>query len=268
MKSEHCQFTNPEKTMHHPFEIVAHRGVLDQAPENTLQAFERAIQIGVDAVEFDVRLTADWVPVVYHYLYLDEITTSRGPIFDYTLNQIREMRLQGYGNEFRISTFEEVLEKIGGRIGMEIELKGPEPEAAQIVGETLRGFKHLWDTIEVTSFEPKLLTDLKEFCPGLTTDLLFPRSEPWMKLDVVAYLALHRARLAGARAVHLHPSQLNTEVVSFIRTGGIEIHAWDVDDLEALNQIMALAIPKFSTDKTLQAIKFRKKIIDHESSIQ
>ena len=175
------------------------------------------------------------------------------------------MRFQGYGEEFQISTLEEVLESISGRIGMEIELKGPEPETAQIVGGILRKFRHIWDTIEVTSFEPKLLVDLKISCPGMTTDLLFPRSEPWMKLDVVTYLAQHRARLAGARAVHLHPSQLTDEVVTSIRAGGIQIHAWDVDDLETLNQVVTLEIPKFSTDKPLQAINFRKKIIDHES---
>jgi len=249
--------------MRPPFEIVAHRGVLDQAPENTLQAFERAIQIGVDAVEFDVRLTADRVPVVYHYFYLGEITTTTGTIFDITLDQLRDVCFQGYKDEYQISTFEEVLQAIGGRIGMEIELKGPEPEAAQIVGGILRKFKHLWDTIEVTSFEPKLLTDLKIFCPGLTTDLLFPRSEPWMKLDVVAYLAHHRARLAGAQAVHLHPSQLTEEVVTSIRAGGIEVHAWDVDDLETLDQIVTLEIPKISTDNPKQAVKFRNGFIDH-----
>lgn len=52
------------------FEIVAHRGAHDQVPENTLPAFERAIELGADAVELDVRLTADGIPVVYH-LYVN-----------------------------------------------------------------------------------------------------------------------------------------------------------------------------------------------------
>jgi glycerophosphoryl diester phosphodiesterase len=57
----------------HTFEIVAHRGVATQYPENTIPAFLRAIELGADAVELDVRLTKDKIPVVYHYYYLDKI---------------------------------------------------------------------------------------------------------------------------------------------------------------------------------------------------
>ena len=153
-----------------------------------------------------------------------------------------------------IPTLEAVLAEIGGQIGLEIELKGPEPEAVDILADVLDRHKHLWDTIEVTSFEPALLIALKQRCPGLAVDLLFPRSEPWMRLDVVAYLALHRARLAGARGVHLHPSQLSPEVVATVRGGGIEIHAWEVNDAPTLNAMLALGIPKLCTDHPQQML--------------
>lgn len=54
--------------------IVAHRGTTS-GPENTLEAFRRALDLGADAIELDVRLTRDQRPVVYHYFYL-EIDTS------------------------------------------------------------------------------------------------------------------------------------------------------------------------------------------------
>ncbi|MCA9910557.1 MAG: glycerophosphodiester phosphodiesterase [Anaerolineae bacterium] len=234
-------------------EIVAHRGATEHAVENTLPALRRAVALGVDAVEFDVRLTADRVPVVYHYFYLDEITSLPGPIFNYTLKQLQGARFDG-APDARIPTFEAVLDEIGGQIGLEIELKGPEPEAVDIFASVLNQHKPLWEAIEVTSFEPALLTALKQRCPGITVDLLFPRSEPWMRPDVVAYLALHRARLAGARAVHLHPSQLSAEVVATLRAGGIEIHAWDVNDAPTLRAMQALGIPKLCTDHPQQML--------------
>ncbi len=233
------------------FEIVAHRGVPTEAPENTIPSFQRAIDLGADAVELDVRLTADQTPVVYHYFYLDEFSSLSGPIFQYTFDQLPSTQ------PFSIPTLYEVLETIGGQVGLEIEIKGPEPESSEIVAASLCKFKHLWESIEVTSYEPMLLIDIQQRCPGLTTDLLFPRSEDWMKLDVVTYLAIQRARLAQARAVHLQPTQLSQEVVSTIRQHGIEVHAWDVNDEASLKTILELNIPRICTDRVQQALEFR-----------
>lgn len=247
--------------MPHRFDIVAHRGVPNELPENTLPSFERAIQLGADVIELDVRLTRDRVPVVYHYFYLGETTPASGPIFEYTLDQIRDVKIPGVGGSvdqsFRIPTLREVLDTLGGRIGLEIEIKGPEPESPAIVARVLNDYKQLWESIEITSFEPALLTKFQRLCPGLITDLLFPRSEDWMQLDVVAYLALHRARLAGARAVHLHSTQLSVEVVSAVRSSGIEVHAWEVDDEKSLRRIWELQIPRICTNHLRQALAFR-----------
>jgi len=246
------------------FEIVAHRGVPTEAPENTIPSFERAIDLGADAVELDVRLTRDRVPVVYHYLYLDEATPLSGPIFDFTYDQLRDVEVLSSGGNnikgYRISTLREILETLGGRIDLEIEIKGPEPESSGIIGPVLLDHKQLWQTIEITSYEPTLLLGIKQLCPGLPTDLLFPRSEEWMGLDVVAYVAAHRARLASARAVHLHPSQLSPEVVSTVRSHGVDIHAWDVNDEESLHRIVKLGIPRICTDELQRALTFRRLI--------
>jgi len=246
------------------FEIVAHRGVPTEAPENTIPSFERAIDLGADAVELDVRLTRDRVPVVYHYFYLNEATPLSGPIFDFTYDQLRDVEVLSTGlsriTGCRISTLREILETLGGRIDLEIEIKGPEPESSGIIGSVLLDYRHLWQTIEITSYESTLLLDIKQLCPGLPTDLLFPRSQEWMGLDVVAYVAVHRARLAGARAVHLHPSQLSPGVVSTIRSHGVEIHAWDVNDEESLNRVVELGILKICTDELQRALDFRQRI--------
>lgn len=247
-----------------PFQIVAHRGIPDEAPENTLASFERAIALGADAVELDVRLSADGVPVVFHYYYLEMCTTAAGPIFNFSLEQLRAVQVFCRQNPAvsagRISTLAEVLEAIGGRIGLEIEIKGPEPEAPEIIGRVLRDFSPLWESIEITSYEPALLLAIQQVCPGITADLLFPRSEPWMRLEVAAYQAAQHARLARARAVHLHPTQLNEQVVRSVHGYGIEIHAWDVNDEAALRLVSELGIPRICTDHFLQAKAFRKSI--------
>jgi glycerophosphoryl diester phosphodiesterase len=252
------------------FEITAHRGVHTEFAENTLPAFRRAIELGADAVELDVRLTRDLVPIVYHYFYLTDTypvpplggsAGLAGTVFDYTWDELQHA--QAAGNDAaqsrKIPLFREVLEAIGGQIGLEIEIKGPEPECVDIIARVLHEYRHLWDSIELTSYEPVLLLAMRERCPGLPTDLLLPRSESWMKLDVVAHLAIHRSRLAHARAVHLHPTQLSPGVVSTVRAAGIEIHAWDVNDEQALQAAAEFDIPKICTDRLQQALEFRQR---------
>jgi glycerophosphoryl diester phosphodiesterase len=247
-----------------PFEIVAHRGIALEAPENTIAAFQQAVELGADVVELDVRLTADKIPVVYHYYYLHENTSASGAIFNFTLAQLRDVRVfcmnNPAANEGRISTLEEILEMFSGKIGFEIEIKGPEPESPEIIGTVLNRFKDFWDTFEITSYQPALLLEIQRVCPGITVDLLFPRSENWMKLDVVQYQALHFARLARARAVHLHPSQLSAEVVHALRSQGIEIHAWDVNDESSLEIVTEHEIPRICTDNFNQALAFRNSL--------
>jgi glycerophosphoryl diester phosphodiesterase len=243
------------------FQIVAHRGVTAAAPENTMAGFRRALELGIDAVELDVRLTRDRRPAVYHYYYLDGFTTGSGPIFDRNAAHLGSLRVRDRDGAatHRIPMLDEVLDEFAGRLGLEIELKGPEPEAAQIVGSLLARFRSSWNKIELTSFEPAILASLRLQCSGIAAALLFPRSEGWMHGDVVAYSALQRARLATADAVHLHPSQLDKEVVATIRAAGLEVHAHSVNDEGSLQLAIALDLPWICSDEPERALAFRRE---------
>lgn len=235
-------------------ELIAHRGLVNPAPENTFAAFQAAIDAGADGIELDVRLTADQVPVVYHYYYLWVNTNVQAAVFALPLDELRRARVRHGVGEYleAIPTLEDTLHHFVGKIGLEIELKGPEPECASLVGDLLSGFKQYWPSFEVTSFEPALLHRIQAKCPGIAADLLIPRSEDWMQNDVVIYQAIQRGRLAHARAIHLHPSQLSQEAVEQVRAAGMEVHVWDVNDAEALTKMTELDIPKVCTDDLRQ----------------
>ncbi len=96
--------------------VIAHRGASAEEKENTLPAFERAIELGADFVEFDVQASSDGGLVVYHDLRLDRLTSARGPLRTRSLAELRELG---------IATLEEVLELTAGRIGVMMELKSP-----------------------------------------------------------------------------------------------------------------------------------------------
>jgi glycerophosphoryl diester phosphodiesterase len=245
-----------------PFRIVAHRGVTARAPGNTMAAFRAALELGADAIEMDVRLSSDGVPVVHHNWYIDENMTHPAMICGLTALQLRDLRVMDPRAEMSrrhpIPTLEDVLKEFAGQIWLEIEMKGPEPEASSRVAAALRDFRGAWSAVEVTSFHPTLLIAIRELCPGVATGFLFPLSEPWMGVDVVAQAALHGARLAKADAVHLSPDQLSDEVVATIRAGGVDVHAHAVNDEAGLTLAARLGVRWICSDAPERALAFRR----------
>jgi len=100
--------------------IFAHRGDWRNAPaENSLLAYQRCIDEGIDGIEIDLQMTRDGVLVVMHDETLDRTTTGKGKVCDYTLEELKNLYLLspiGVVTRQRIPTFEEVLELAKGRI--------------------------------------------------------------------------------------------------------------------------------------------------------
>ncbi len=73
------------------FKIVGHRGFPELYPENSLTGLEKAAELGADAVEFDVQMSADQVPMVFHDETLDRVTDASGSFFDYSSEQLSKI---------------------------------------------------------------------------------------------------------------------------------------------------------------------------------
>ncbi|MFD1334484.1 glycerophosphodiester phosphodiesterase [Oceanobacillus iheyensis] len=123
---------------------VAHRGASGHAPENTIAAFDKAFQMKSDFIEIDVQMTADGKLIAIHDTTVNRTTDGTGSVSDYTLEEIQQLDAGSwFGEEFageQIPTFEEILDKYRGKIGILIELKSPElyPGMEQKVAEALK----------------------------------------------------------------------------------------------------------------------------------
>ncbi|MDR1414224.1 MAG: glycerophosphodiester phosphodiesterase family protein [Odoribacteraceae bacterium] len=108
--------------------VVAHRGDWRNAPENSLAAVDRAIRLGVDMVEVDVRLTRDGVPVLMHDATIDRTTNGRGKVADYTLAELRRFRLKdALGTALAaqpVPTLEEVMTLCRDRVLVNVDKAG------------------------------------------------------------------------------------------------------------------------------------------------
>lgn len=121
---------------------IAHRGASDRYPENTLLAFEQALELGAEAVECDVHLSADGEVVVIHDPTVDRTTNGHGEVAAMTLEELRRLdagirRHPRFAGQ-RIPTLSEVLELVRGRAQVFIELKGTSPELPRRVVEVVR----------------------------------------------------------------------------------------------------------------------------------
>ncbi|RMF25458.1 MAG: glycerophosphodiester phosphodiesterase, partial [Deltaproteobacteria bacterium] len=106
--------------------VIAHRGASGTLPENTKLAFAKAIDLGADAIEFDVQLTADNVAVVIHDETLDRTTSGSGRVSETTFDKIRALDAGSwFAASFaglEVPTLEEVLDAVGSRVLLNIEL--------------------------------------------------------------------------------------------------------------------------------------------------
>ncbi|GIO19610.1 putative glycerophosphoryl diester phosphodiesterase YhdW [Oceanobacillus oncorhynchi subsp. incaldanensis] len=122
---------------------IAHRGASGHAPENTMSAFEKALEMKADYIEIDVQMTKDGELIAIHDTTVNRTTNGTGSVGDYTLEEIQQLDAGSwFGQEFageQIPTFEEVIDTYRGKIGLLIELKSPElyPGVEEKVAEAL-----------------------------------------------------------------------------------------------------------------------------------
>jgi glycerophosphoryl diester phosphodiesterase len=134
-------------------EIIAHRGASYDAPENSLEAFEIAIEQGATRVELDIQLTRDGVPVVNH----DDNTERTGDRnVEIQFTSAEELRSVKLANGEPIPTLEEVCQALSGRCSLDVELKATRPGVAEGILETMEKHDLLSDAL-LTSFDPVVL---------------------------------------------------------------------------------------------------------------
>jgi len=126
--------------------VSGHRGYRALETENTRNAFQRAIDMGLDYIEFDVKKTADGIPVIFHDRYIDRLMNGKGNIESYSLAELRKI---GYKDGQKIQTLEEMVEQCAGRINLMLEIK-TNAIASKIMG-LIRKFK-IEDSVLIQSF--------------------------------------------------------------------------------------------------------------------
>jgi glycerophosphoryl diester phosphodiesterase len=213
--------------------LIAHRGASGQYPENTMLAFTQALKQRADAIELDVRVTADGVPVVLHDATLDRTTDQRGVVAALSLEVVRRAAA-GVGE--RIPTLEEVLESFPGT-PLIVELK--EPAAALATLAVLRR-QRAQGRVLLGAFHRASLEPFRgvEFARAATRSQVgwfwsWARVGLARRGDFVAFTVPERSGL-------LHVVDVPFLVAA--RRLGLPVHVWTVDDPAAAARLRAAGV--------------------------
>jgi len=146
---------------------IGHRGARAYKPENTLSSFAYAVQLGANAVEFDVRRTRDGEVVVIHDETVDRVSDGTGLVRELTLEEIKRLRVDGE----KIPTLREALEFLDGRVDrilVELKETGYEDHVLSVVEEC-----RLIDRVILISFHEEALRNIQAVDSRVKTGLIY-----------------------------------------------------------------------------------------------
>lgn len=216
--------------------IFGHRGFSGNYPENTMLAFEKAIEVGSDGIELDVHLTKDNVIVICHDELIDRTSNGTGYIKDYTYDELCKFdfygRFEGQFEFQRIPTLREYLELVKPIDGFitNIELKTgvfEYPGIEKAVIDMLEEFD-IKDRIILSSFNHYTILRCREIAPEVKTGFL---TETWI-LDAWDYTKKY-----AVECIHPDFSYLTKENIKKLQAAGVEINTWTVNNEEDIKRL-------------------------------
>lgn len=256
----------PEPQPLHPyfsageFLVIAHRGGPQLDPEGTLSAFRRAVELGVDVLDMDVRVSADNALVVFHDARVERTTNGEGRVDSLILVQLQELDA-GYrwhteegvypyrGQGLRIPTLEEVFDAFPQQ-RLLVEIKSKQAQVARDLCGRLRAHGRQ-EKVAVASFHGATLQAFRDACPEVATS-----ASPG---EFIGYWLLHQLRLDGLYApafqVFQMPARLrgltlvDPRFVERAHARNLPVQVWTVNGKEQMEHLLDLGIDGLITDR-------------------
>jgi glycerophosphoryl diester phosphodiesterase len=221
-----------------PAELIAHRGANREAPENTILAFERALELLVDGIELDVQFTRDGVAVVHHDPVVVSGSGRRSRISTLTVAELRELS--------QVPALEDVLQLIAGRCCCYIEVK--DSRATTRVVELV---EHRSEWTAIHSFDHRVVAAVSRLAPGLPTGILLAS----YLIDTPGAM-----RACSARDVWQQADMIDQALVDVVHAAGGRLIAWTVNDVARASELLRQGVDGICTDmpRELRAVVPRR----------
>ncbi|HJW65810.1 MAG TPA: glycerophosphodiester phosphodiesterase family protein [Candidatus Bathyarchaeia archaeon] len=212
---------------------IGHRGARAYEPENTLRSFRKALEIGVDAIEFDVRKTRDNHLVVIHDADVKRTTNGKGLVADLTLKEITDLSTE---KGAKIPTLEEVLELLDSKVKILVELKeqGYEEKVLSIVCA-----KKVEKNVIIASFLEPALAKVRELNKTIETGLIYAKHHNPLKaaLELKANYLISLYRFT------------HTANIEKAHENGLKVFVWTINTAEEAAEFVKKGVDGIATDK-------------------
>ncbi len=255
--------------------IIAHRGASALAPENTLAAFQKAIEDGADGIEFDVRIAKDGVPIIFHDETLQRNAGFSSGVSSFTSEELQTFDVGSWFNlknpkrangKFAVETipaFAQLLDFLRDYKGLlYIELKGTDEEIPVLTKSVcdLIGQSRLFSQIIIKSFRLEGIAIAKKILPDLRTAALFEPKIP-ASFFTRRSLLIDKAEEFHADELSLHYSLATKKLVREARERGLTTIIWTVDRKIWIRRALNLGVKAVITNNPAHLLAKRRKIL-------
>ena len=220
--------------------IIGHRGAMGYAPENTLASFRKALQLQVDMIEFDVYALHDGSVVVIHDPFVNRTTNGSGMVMKKSL---KELRALDAGDGEKIPTLQEVLDVVGKKAKVNIELKGKHSAApvATIIKHYVEKKQWNYEDFLVSSFSRSELKQIEQIAPEIPRSLLTIQG-------ISPFIDIGFAKKIGAKAVSPWSKYINALFVSAAHRKGLNVYVYTVNTTEEALRMKKLGVDGIFTN--------------------
>jgi glycerophosphoryl diester phosphodiesterase len=221
------------------FVKIGHRGASGYAPENTLVSFQKAIELGVDAIEFDVRICKSGEAVVFHDATLNRITNGKGLVKNKTIFELEKLKI---GNGQKIQSLEEALNFINGRVAVNIEIKEKLAmlPVIKILQEQTKQGNWRKEQFLISSFDYKLLVKFRMLCPFVRIGLLIGKQRLGDCIE--------KAKFLECFSLNLPVNLVSIPVIEKTHKEGFRVFVWTSNSLNEIKQLRGMGIDGIFSD--------------------
>ncbi|OXB08921.1 glycerophosphodiester phosphodiesterase [Flavobacterium plurextorum] len=217
---------------------IAHRGAKAYEPENTLQAFQKALDLNSDGIELDVHLSSDEQIILIHDETIDRTTNGKGLVNTFSLSELKSFLIDG---KYQIPTLKEVFDLVDKKCFINIELKGlgTPIKVVQLIEEYISDKNWNYNHFIISSFDWNMLEETSNLNPKIPIGVLTEEN-----LDT----ALAFAEKIKAKAIHPDFNLLNIENVSEIQEKGFLVLPWTVNHEEDIQKVKSYKVNGIISD--------------------